>query len=78
MSPTKKPTLLLDYVRSIGLPCKGLQAGRHVGWTTEERIATLAREHGASVIQANALSDGLKGWEVSFREGAEVIEQVSP
>jgi hypothetical protein len=70
--------LLLDYARNeVGLPMRGLHAGRHIGWTTDEAKADRMVDAGATVVRGGhadrqeAIPVQVPGWEISFAVGSE-------
>lgn len=69
--------LLLDYVRSIGIPCRGIaspnQGSPHVGWTTDPEKAKLAEAAGARISPYTSRDPSASGWEVSFSQGRERV-----
>lgn len=78
-----EPALLLDYVReTLGLPCRGLAYGQHVGWTTDPEKARALRDLGVHVTTVRASELGpvpslddrrrLIGFEFSFGVGREL------
>jgi hypothetical protein len=73
---------LLTELRGIGLPMGGRYPATsftdpetnedhttqlHIGWTTDEAKANMARALGATVTAHSAGEPGFSGWEVSVR-----------
>ena len=69
--------LLLEYARSIGVPCNGLQAGRRIGWTVDLAKAEDLRARGATVRPYLSRDPAYSGAEISFQPDAPVIAVTS-
>ncbi len=67
---------LLHYARNeLGLPMRGIHAGRHIGYTLDAEKATAMRERGAAVIRVAAQTkDGPTGWEISIARSVDESE----
>jgi len=70
-------TLLLDYAREHGVAMGSVHHGRHVGWTTNTDAADALRERGANLSYYTSTDPKFNGWEVSFAQGREVLDDAA-
>lgn len=63
--------LLLEAVRTEGVAMGSLYVGKHMGFTTDERLVARCRDLGATISPCYNAT-GPRGWEISFVVGSPI------